>query len=83
VKWLTIALIGAVLVGIAAGIALIMQNPNFWLGIGYAMLTAALPVVWAFVSKRMSPEKEAAWRREQITQANPQPMPSKFPKRDR
>lgn len=56
--WLEIALIGAVLVGVAAGTALVVRNPVFWAGLGTAVLKAALPVIL----KRMKPEDEASWR---------------------
>jgi hypothetical protein len=61
VNWLTIALIGAVLVGSAAGTALIVRNPTFWYDMAAAAVVAAMP----FFMKRMKPDEEAAWREAQ------------------
>lgn len=58
-NYIEIALIGAVLVGAAAGTALVVRNPSFWWGLLTAGLTAALP----FILKRMTPEEEEAWRK--------------------
>ena len=59
--WFEIALIGAVLVGTAAGAALVVRQPVFWSGLIMAMLKAALPVI----TKRLPPEKEEEWRKSQ------------------
>jgi hypothetical protein len=56
--WLEIALIGAVLVGAAAGTALVVRAPTFWYDMLAAAVTAALP----FIMKRMKPEDEAKMR---------------------
>lgn len=58
-SWLDIALIGAVLVGVTAGTALVVRNPVFWAGLATAMLKAALP----FITKRMTPKDEEEWRK--------------------
>jgi len=57
-SWFEIALIGAVLVGAAAGTALVVRQPVFWSGLILAMLKAAAPVV----TKRLPADKEAEWR---------------------
>jgi len=38
------------------------QRPSFWLEFGQRLARALLPLAWRFVSKRMPPEEEAAWR---------------------
>lgn len=60
-NWIEIALIGAVLVGVAAGTALVVRSPAFWVGLVAAMVRAGLP----YLLRRMPPEREAEWRREQ------------------
>lgn len=62
-NWIEVALIIAVLVGIAAGTALVVRSPTFWMAMGTAVVRAMLPAVIAYVTKRMPPEEEADWRR--------------------
>jgi hypothetical protein len=81
--WLLILAWVAVLLGIAAAAFIYARSPSFWITFGVALFHKLWPYLWRFVSKRMTPEDEAAWRKEQLTKANPQPMPSKHPKRDR
>ena len=38
------------------------QRPSFWIEFGSRLGEALLPLVWRYVSKRMPPEEEAAWR---------------------
>ena len=57
--WFEIALIGAVLVGAAAGTALVVRNPQFWWDIVAVAFAAALP----FFTKRMTPQEEDEWRK--------------------
>lgn len=61
-NWIEIALIGAVLVGAAAGTALVVRNPQFWWDIVAVAFTASLP----FVTKRMTPEEEQEWRKAEL-----------------
>ena len=51
-----------VLLGLGAGASLVAQRPSFWIELGARLGKAMLPLAWRFVSKRMSPEEEAAWR---------------------
>ena len=51
-----------VLLGLGAGAFLVAQRPSFWIGFGQRLAMALLPLAWRYVSKRMSPEEEAAWR---------------------
>lgn len=62
VSWLEIALIIAALAGVFAGAALIAQRPSFWLGIGTAMAKAGVPYLITYITRRLSPEKEAEMR---------------------
>lgn len=65
-SWLEIALIVAALAGVFAGAALVAQRPSFWLGMASAMIKAGLPHVAEYVTKRMPPEEEEAWRKCQL-----------------
>ena len=38
------------------------QRPFFWIEFGVRLGKALLPLAWRYVSKRMPPEEEAAWR---------------------
>lgn len=59
-NWFEIVLIGAVLVGAAAGTALVVRalGPDLLVGLAVYMLKAAMPII----TKRMTPEQEAEWR---------------------
>jgi hypothetical protein len=81
--WLYILAWVALLIGIAGAACIYARSPSFWVLFGAALFNKFWPYIWRFVSKRMTPEEEAAWRREQLTKPNSQPMPSKFPKRER
>jgi len=56
--------IGYVIVGLGliAGAFLFARRPEFWIEFGYRLFQRLWPFVWAFVSKRMSPEDEKAMR---------------------
>ena len=54
--------ITVVLLGLGAGAFLVAQRPSFWIGFGSRVAKALLPLAWRYVSKRMPPEEEAAWR---------------------
>ena len=41
---------------------LLAQRPSFWIEFGSRLGKALLPLAWHYVSNRMSPEEEAAWR---------------------
>ena len=51
-----------VLLGLGAGAFLVAQRPSFWIEFGARLGKALLPLAWRYVSKRMPPEEEAAWR---------------------
>ena len=61
-SWIEIALVIAVLVGAASGTALVVRSPAFWAEIGAAALKASFPAIQAYMTKRMTPELEKAWR---------------------
>lgn len=63
--------IGLIAVGLIAGAVLVAQRPSFWIGFGQRLLAIALPFIWKFIAKRMSPEDEAKWRKEQLTGVKP------------
>lgn len=50
------------LLGLAAGTFVVAQRPAFWLEFGSRLGQTFLPLAWRFVSRRMPPEEEAAWR---------------------
>ena len=43
------------------------QRPSFWIEFGARLGKALLPLMWRYVSKRMSPDEEAAWRQTQLS----------------
>jgi len=51
-----------VLLGLGAGAFLVTQRPSFWLEFGARIGWRLLPLAWRYVSKRMPPDEEAAWR---------------------
>ena len=51
-----------VLLGLGAGAFLVAQRPSFWIEFGTRLGKALPPLAWRFVSWRMPPEEEAAWR---------------------
>ena len=53
--------VAVVLLGLRAGAFLVAQRPSFWIEFGTRLGKALLPLGWRYVSKRMTPEEEAAW----------------------
>lgn len=82
-SWVEVAAIILVGAGLVAGGYIVAQRPSFWIEFGSRLATALTPIIWRFVSKRMTPEEEAKWRHEQLTSGNPPGMKSKFPRRDK
>lgn len=60
--WLEVLAVLVLLVGLGGGAFLVAQRPSFWIGLGKAAITAALPAIIKAVSKRMTPEQEAAFQ---------------------
>ena len=51
-----------VLLGLGAGASLVAQRPSFLIEFVQRLVKALLPLAWRYVSRRMLPEEEAAWR---------------------
>jgi hypothetical protein len=61
-NWQEGVAVAVVLLGLGAGAFLVAQRPSFWIGFGARLAKALLPLAWHYVSRRMLPEEEAAWR---------------------
>ena len=61
-SWQEAVAVTVVLLGLGAGAFLVAQRRSFWIEFGSRLGKALLPLAWRYVSKRMSPEEEAAWR---------------------
>jgi hypothetical protein len=61
-SWQEGVAVAVVLLGLGAGSFLVAQRPSFWIEFGGRVAKALLPLAWRYVSKRMPPEEEAAWR---------------------
>ena len=60
--WQEVVAVAVVLLGLGAGAFLVAKRPYFWIEFGSRLGKAVLPLAWRYVSKRMPPEEEAAWR---------------------
>ena len=56
--WIFILTVGAVLLGLVAGIILYARSPSFWINVALYLE----PIILKLVLKRMPPEEEAQWR---------------------
>jgi hypothetical protein len=61
-NWQEGVAIMVVILGLGAGAFLVAQRPSFWIEFGGRFVKALLPLAWRYVSRRMLPEEEAAWR---------------------
>ena len=61
-SWQEGVAVTVVLLALGAGAFLVAQRPSFWREFGQRLALALLPLAWRYVSRRMSPEEEAAWR---------------------
>lgn len=60
--WQEYLAIALVLLGLVAGGYIAAQRPAFWMEFGTRLLKAIWPFLFAYVTKRMDPKTEKAWR---------------------
>ena len=63
-SWQDGVAIAVVLLGLGAAAFLVVQRPSFWIEFGSRLGKVLVPLAWRYVSKRMAPDEEAAWRAE-------------------
>lgn len=51
--------VALVVIGLLAGVYVAAQRPSFWVECGARIFAALRPMVWAYLSKRNTPEVEA------------------------
>ncbi len=61
-SWQEGVAITVVLLGLGAGAFLVAQRPSFWIEFGGRLGKALLPQALKYLTRRMPPEEEAAWR---------------------
>ena len=61
-SWQEGVAVTVVVLGLGTGALLVAQRPSFWIEFGSQLGKALPPLAWRYVSKRMPPEEEAAWR---------------------
>ena len=61
-SWQDGVAIAVVLLGLGAAAFLVVQRPSFWIEFGSRLGKVLVPLAWRYVSKRMAPDEEAAWR---------------------
>lgn len=49
--------------GLVAGAFIFARRPDFWIEFGVRLSAIILPLVWRYLSKRMTPEEEADYQR--------------------
>ena len=55
-----------IVAGLGAGAFLVAQRPSFWIEFGARLIKALMPRVIKYITKRMPPEEEEAWRKCQL-----------------
>jgi hypothetical protein len=55
-----------IVAGLGAGAFLVAQRPSFWIEFGARLLQRLGPRVIGYLTKRMPPEDEEAWRKCQL-----------------
>ena len=61
-SWQEGVAVTVVLLGLGAGAFLVAQRPSYWFEFGLRLSKTLLPLGWRYVSRRVPPEEEAAWR---------------------
>ena len=61
-SWQEGVAVTVVLLGLGAGAFLVAQRPSFWIEFGQRLGKALLPQALKYLTRRMPPEEEAAWR---------------------
>jgi len=61
-SWQEGVAVAVVLLGLGAGAFLVAQRPSFWIDFGVRVGQALLPQALKYLTRRMPPEEEAAWR---------------------
>jgi hypothetical protein len=62
VNWLEVAGVVLVVAGLLGGLIIAAQRPAFWVEFGTRLLARLWPFFFAYITKRMTPEKEQEWR---------------------
>ena len=71
-----------VLLGFGAGAFLVAQRPSFWLEFGARLGKALLPSVLKYITRRMPPEEEAAWREAERRGQGDEKLKVRSPRKD-
>jgi hypothetical protein len=61
-SWQEVVAVAVVLLGLGAGAFLVAQRPSFWIEFGSRLVKALLTLARSYITKRMPPDEEAAWR---------------------
>lgn len=61
-SWQEGVAVAVVLIGLGAGAFHVAQRPSFWLEFGVRIGRRLLPRALKYLTRRMPPEEEAAWR---------------------
>ena len=81
-SWQEVVAITVVLLGLGAGAFLVAQRPSFWIELGSRLGKALLPLAWPYVSNRMLPEEEAAWRQAERRGQGDEKLKVRSPRKD-
>ena len=61
-NWQEGVAVAVVLIGLGAGACLVAKRPSFWIELGSRLGRLLLPKALKYLTRRMPPEEEAAWR---------------------
>jgi hypothetical protein len=62
VSWQEAVATVVILLGLGAGAYMVAQRPAFWIEFGSRVIRRLWPLMFAYMTKRMSPEDEARMR---------------------